>query len=265
LADVYKISELFLLFLVTKVKMSILGIIPARFASTRFPGKPLAMIEGKSMLQRVYEQAALSKLTDLVVATDDKRIMDHVASFGGKAVMTGEAHASGTDRCYEAYQLMGASHRYVLNVQGDEPFLNPEQINELIAVCDGDVDLATQMIRCDSQEVLFDSGEVKIVLNEKKEAIYFSRSVIPFLKNKDPREWHLCHEYFRHVGMYAYRGEVLKQISALKPSPLEMAESLEQLRWVEAGYKITCVTTRFDSHCVDTPEDIEKVLRLLRR
>ena len=245
--------------------MSILGVIPARYASTRFPGKPLVMIEGKSMLQRVYEQAAQSQLSDLVVATDDERITAHVASFGAKAIMTGVDHASGTDRCYEAYVKLGASHDYVINIQGDEPFLDPAQIDELVAVCDGKVELATQMIKCDSHNVLFDAGEVKIVLNQHNEAIYFSRSVIPFLKNREVQTWHEHHDYFRHVGMYVYKGDVLKQITALKPSSLELAESLEQLRWVQAGYKITCVLTKFDSHCIDTPEDIDKVLQLMKQ
>ena len=245
--------------------MRILGVIPARYASTRFPGKPLAMIDGKSMLARVWEQAAQSRLTDLVVATDDERIMSHVASFGGRSVMTGAHHASGTDRCFEAFEKMGGAYDYVINVQGDEPFLNPVQINELVDVCDGQVALATQMIQCDAHSVLFDSGEVKIVLNEKNEAIYFSRSVIPFLKNKPEQEWHLHHPYYRHVGMYVYRGDILKQITMLPASALEKAESLEQLRWVEAGFKIKCVVTAYDSHCIDTPEDIEKVLQLMKQ
>ncbi len=244
--------------------MNILGVIPARYASTRFPGKPLAMIQGKSMLQRVYEQAALSKLKTLVVATDDARIFDHVTAFGGKAILTEVNHPSGTDRCFEAMKKTAGEFDYVLNIQGDEPFLNPIQINELVDVCNGQVELATQMIRCESESVLFDSGEVKIVLNEKNEAIYFSRSVIPFLKNKALSTWHMHHDYYRHVGMYVYRSDILEKISALKPSKLEMAESLEQLRWLEAGYKIKCVITAYDSHCVDTPEDIEKVLKLMK-
>lgn len=243
--------------------MNILGVIPARYASTRFPGKPLAMIQGKSMLQRVYEQAALSNLKTLVVATDDARILEHVQTFGGKAVLTAVDHPSGTDRCFEAMQKAGGTYDYIINIQGDEPFLNPIQINELVDVCNGTVELATQMIRCESEAVLFDSGEVKIVLNENNEAIYFSRSVIPFLKNKDVHTWHLHHDYFRHVGMYVYRRDILEKITALNPSKLELAESLEQLRWLEAGYKIKCVSTAYDSHCVDTPEDIAKVLKLM--
>jgi 3-deoxy-manno-octulosonate cytidylyltransferase (CMP-KDO synthetase) len=243
--------------------MKILGVIPARYASTRFPGKPLSMIKGKSMLERVYVQASKSKLKELVVATDDDRIFEHVLSFGGKAIMTDVNHQSGTDRCYEACEKLNSNYDYLINVQGDEPFLDPEQINELIDVCDGSVELATQMIACHSHEVLFDTGEVKIVLNKNNEALYFSRSVIPHLKNLDPKAWHQHFKYYRHVGMYAYKIAVLKSICELKPSTLELAESLEQLRWLEVGFKIKCVETSFDSHCIDTPDDIDKVLKLM--
>ena len=245
--------------------MSIIGIIPARYASTRFPGKPLALINGKSMLQRVYEQSAKAVLLDeVIVATDDERIAEHAASFGAKAILTNTSHPSGTDRCFEAYTLNGKSFDYVLNVQGDEPFLEPEQINSLVKACEGKVEIATQMIRCTSHAVLFDPGEVKIVLNKKKEALYFSRSVIPFLKGKEEKEWHRYFDYYRHVGMYAYRTDILEKICHLPTSTLETAESLEQLRWLENGYNIKCVDTTYDSHCVDTPEDIEKVLRLMK-
>jgi len=244
--------------------MSILAIIPARYASTRFPGKPLAMIKGKTMLQRVYEQALQCELLDgVIVATDDERIASHARDFGAGVVTTRTDHPSGTDRCFEAYQLYKNKCDYVINVQGDEPFLDPQQITSLAKVCDGTVEIATQMIKCTSHEVLFDKGEVKIVLNTNKEAMYFSRNVIPYIKNKDEKEWHKHFDYYRHVGMYAYRIDVLEKITRLKPSALELAESLEQLRWLEYGYKITCAETAFDSHCIDTPEDIEKVLRLM--
>lgn len=243
---------------------SILGVIPARYQSSRFPGKPLVQILGKSMIQRVYEQAKKSNLlADVVVATDDERIYEHVLSFGGKAVYTKENHPSGTDRCFEAFQNYNGNYDYVINIQGDEPFIDPSQIDLLANVCDGTTELATLMIPVDSHEVLFDNGEVKIVLNQHHEALYFSRMVIPFIKGKSESEWHLNHSYYRHVGMYAYRADVLKQVTELQPSSLENAESLEQLRWLENGLKIKCVTTNFDSHCVDTPEDIEKVIRLM--
>lgn len=241
----------------------IAGIIPARYASSRFPGKPLADIGGKSMIQRVYEQVSNSKsLHTVVVATDDDRIRSHVEAFGGKVIMTGTHHPSGTDRCYDALQQLGSGYRYVINIQGDEPFIDPAQIDELAAVlADGTTEIATQMIPVASHEELFDRGEVKIVLNTQMEALYFSRMVIPFIKGIDEKEWHLHHPYFRHVGMYAYRADILEKLTALSVSALEKAESLEQLRWLENGYKIKCVPTTYDSHCVDSPEDIEKVVK----
>lgn len=243
---------------------SIIGIIPARYASTRFPGKPLAMIRGKSMLQRVYEQASKSRLlNEIIVATDDLRIAEHAKSFGATTIITRTEHPSGTDRCYEAYVSNNKKFEYVINIQGDEPFLDPEQIDSLARACALDTEIATQMIKCRSHDVLFDRGEVKIVLSKNQEALYFSRNVIPFIKGYDERDWHNCFDYYRHVGMYAYRSDVLEKITQLEPSTLEKAESLEQLRWIENGYKIKCIETTYDSHCVDTPEDIEKVLRLM--
>src|SRR6201997_3062977 len=245
--------------------MKILGIIPARYASTRFPGKPLIDIQGKSMIQRVYEQAKKAhKLHDVVVATDDDRILNHVQSFGGKAVMTLPNHPSGTDRCYEVLKKADTDYNYVINIQGDEPFIDPSQIDLLAQVCDGKTELATLMIPVDSHEVLFDTGEVKITLNNQQEALYFSREVIPHIKGVDKKDWHKHFPYYRHVGMYAYRADVLKQITTLAPSSLEKAESLEQLRWLENGFKIKLAITDFDSHCIDTPEDIEKVIRLMK-
>lgn len=245
--------------------MSIIGIIPARYASTRFPGKPLAMIDGKTMLQRVVEQSKKASLiTEILVASDDKRIETHCEEIGVKCVMTSADHPSGTDRCQEAYKLSGSKAAYIVNIQGDEPFLHPEQINSLAKVCDGNVELATQMIKCVDHTMLADSGEVKIVLNKNNEALYFSRSIIPFVKNEDPKNWHNKHVYYRHVGMYAYRADILEKISKLPVSLLEKAESLEQLRWLENGFKIKCVETSYESHCVDTPEDIEKVLKLMK-
>lgn len=245
----------------------ILGVIPARYASTRFPGKPLIDIQGKSMIRRVYEQAkAAPQLSRVVVATDDQRIFDHVMAFGGEAVMTKENHPSGTDRCFEAMQKCGGNFNYVINIQGDEPFIDPSQIGLLAETLkDNNTELATLMIPVDSHEVLFDMGEVKIVLNDKMEALYFSRMVIPYIKGVDQKEWHRHHNYFRHVGMYAYRADILEKITKLMPSALEKAESLEQLRWLENGYKIKCAVTTHDSHCIDTPEDVEKVLRLMKK
>ena len=242
----------------------IVAIIPARYASTRFPGKPLVDIMGKSMIQRVYEQASRSQsVNKVVVATDDQRIFDHVLSFGGHVLMTDADHPSGTDRCWDALQQLEEKFDYVINVQGDEPFIEPEQVDELARVLqDGTIELATQMIEVDSHELLFDKGEVKIVLNNESEALYFSRMVIPFIKGVEEKDWHTHHRYYRHVGMYAYRADILEKITRLRVSALEKAESLEQLRWLENGFKIKCVPTIFESHCIDTAGDIEKVLRL---
>jgi 3-deoxy-manno-octulosonate cytidylyltransferase (CMP-KDO synthetase) len=244
--------------------MKILGIIPARYASTRFPGKPLIDILGKSMLQRVYEQAGKCKLlTELVVATDDERIKTHAASFGANVVMTKEEHPSGTDRCFEALLNTRKEFDYVINIQGDEPFIDPGQIDLLAGLCDGNTELATLMIKCNSHDVLFDKGEVKITLNSENEALYFSRMVIPFIKGVEEKDWHKHFNYYRHVGMYAYRTDILKKVTQLQPSSLEKAESLEQLRWLENGFRIKCAETLHDSHCIDTPEDIEKVIKLM--
>ena len=242
----------------------IVGIIPARYASSRFPGKPLIDIKGKSMIQRVYQQAAKSKLLHkVVVATDDEKIFNHVKNFGGEVVMTASDHPSGTDRCWDALQQLEEDYQYVINIQGDEPFIEPAQIDELATVLkDGSIELATQMIAVDNYEILFDKGEVKIVLNKNNEALYFSRMVIPFIKGVDEQEWHQYHQYFRHVGMYAYRKDILEKITTLPVSSLERAESLEQLRWIENGFTIKCVVTKYESHCIDMPEDVEKLLHL---
>lgn len=243
----------------------ILGVIPARYASTRFPGKPLADIKGKSMIRRVYEQAKKShRLNEVCVATDDTRIADHVKDFGGHAIITDPHHPSGTDRCYEAFAKTGGNFSHVINIQGDEPFIDPSQIDLLAGLCDAKTELATLMIAIDSHEVLFDTGEVKITFNTDNEALYFSREVIPHLKGIDKKNWHKHHQYYRHVGMYAYRADVLKKVTTLVPSDLEKAESLEQLRWLENGFKIKLAVTDFDSHCIDTPQDVEKVIRLMR-
>lgn len=242
----------------------IVGIIPARYGSSRFPGKPLIDIHGKTMIQRVYEQSCKAKsLSKVVVATDDERIFKHVEGFGGNVIYTKQEHPSGTDRCFEALKNLAIDASYVINIQGDEPFIDPSQIELLAVLCDGNTELATLMIKVDNHEVLFDMGEVKITLNKQNEALYFSRMVIPYIKGIPQNEWHLHHPYFRHVGMYAYRTDVLEAVCKLQPSSLEQAESLEQLRWLENGFKIKCATTTHDSHCIDTPEDVIKVSKLL--
>ncbi len=247
----------------------IIGIIPARYGSTRFPGKPLADIGGKSMIQRVIEQANQAKsLSMVVVATDDDRIAEAVRRIGAEVVMTRSDHPSGTDRCWEAYDrlvadglISGSSSDYVLNIQGDEPFIDPAQIDELATILDGTIELATQMATVDSAQMLHDPKEAKIVINEQNEALYFSRSAVPYLWGIEPDQWHKQHAYHRHVGLYAYRADVLEKITQLPPSPLELAESLEQLRWIEAGYRIKLVATKYQTPSVDSPADIEKILQ----
>jgi 3-deoxy-manno-octulosonate cytidylyltransferase (CMP-KDO synthetase) len=241
----------------------IVGIIPARYGSTRFPGKPLADVGGKSMIRRVYEQAKRSRsLQRVVVATDDERIREHVRSFGGEAVLTPVEIPSGTDRCWAALGRIGGAFRYVVNIQGDEPFIDPSQIDQLASVLnDGKTEIATLIIPVGRQELLFDPGEAKVVVNAEMEALYFSRSVIPFVHGEPPERWVTSHRFYRQVGMYAYRTDILGRITTLPVSPLEQAESLEQLRWLENGFRIRCVETAFESHCIDKPEDVERILR----
>ena len=250
----------------------IIGIIPSRYASTRFPGKPLADILGKSMIQRVYEQASQAKcLSKVVVATEDQRIVDHVKSFGGHVVMTSPDHFSGTERVFEAYELIkgvesesiNLEQDYIINIQGDEPFLVAEQINELGTILDGKVEIASQIIPCSDNAILFDEREAKVIVNTNQEAIYFSRHVLPYFKGIPQEEWHKHHTYYRQVGMYAYRADILKKITQLPVSGLETAESLEQLRWIENGYKIKMALTKYESHCIDTFEDIGMILDML--
>jgi 3-deoxy-manno-octulosonate cytidylyltransferase (CMP-KDO synthetase) len=242
--------------------VQILGIIPARYASTRFPAKALVDIGGKSMIQRVYEQAVQAgKLSRVVVATDDKRILDHVEGFGGTAIMTSESHQSGTDRCFEALTKTEGQYDYVINIQGDEPFISPEPINDLAAVLNGQTELATLVKVIDSEEILFNANVPKAVLNKRGEVLYFSRQTIPYLRNIEQEEWLHKHTFYKHIGIYAYRVDVLEEITKLPVSSLEKAEALEQLRWLENGYSIKAVITFDDSHGVDTPEDLDRVSR----
>lgn len=240
--------------------MRILGVIPARYASSRFPAKPLADIGGKSMIQRVYEQASKCKsLLEVVVATDHQEIADEVASFSGKVVMTREDHQSGTDRCFEAYKSLDEAFDYVINIQGDEPFINPKQITELAHLLDGTTQLATLAKKIEKEEDLFSPNVVKVVLDENQKALYFSRSPIPYNRTAPKNNWTGNHDYFKHIGIYAYRTDVLEKITKLKVSSLENAESLEQLRWLQNGYSIKVNETQYHSIGIDTPEDLEKV------
>ncbi|MCE7039808.1 3-deoxy-manno-octulosonate cytidylyltransferase [Dyadobacter sp. CY312] len=240
--------------------MQILGIIPARYASTRFPAKALADIGGKTMIRRVYEQALQAgKLSKVVVATDDQRIMDHVLDFGGQAVMTSENHQSGTDRCYEALTKTDGHYDYVINIQGDEPFISPEPIDSLAQELNGVTELATLVKIIDQEDLLFNVNVPKAVLNIRNEVMYFSRQTIPYIRNHEAGEWLKNHVFYKHIGIYAYRSDVLEALTRLPVSTLEKAEALEQLRWLENGYAIKAVITNDDSHGVDTPEDLEKV------
>lgn len=245
--------------------MKIIGIIPARYASTRFPAKPLTDIGGRSMIQRVYEQAKKSKsLADVVVATDDERIASHVKSFGGNVVMTSELHQSGTDRCFEAINTFSKDADVVINIQGDEPFIHPEQI-DLVASCFAfaDVQIATLVKKITTEDELFNVNIPKVILNKNKEAVLFSRQTIPYIRGKEQNDWLKNYTFYKHIGIYAYRTKVLEEITALKQSPLELAESLEQLRWLENGYKIKVEITDFESVAVDTPDDLKKLIKFL--
>ncbi|SKB42506.1 3-deoxy-manno-octulosonate cytidylyltransferase [Daejeonella lutea] len=244
--------------------MKILGIIPARFASTRFPGKPLIDVAGKSMIQRVYVQCLKStQLDKVVVATDDKRIHDHVLNFGGEAVMTSEKHSSGTDRCNEVAGMF-PDFDICINIQGDEPMIDPEQI-DLVSGCfkDAAVGLATLVKKVIATDELFNPNTPKVIFNKNMEAVYFSRNTIPFLRNSKQENWLNDHTYYKHIGIYGYRTTILSEITQLEMSGLEKAESLEQLRWVENGYKIKVAITEKESQAIDTPEDLQKVLALL--
>lgn len=243
--------------------MRVLALIPARFASTRFPGKPLADIAGKPMIQWVYERAS-AVFGYAFVATDDVRIEKAVISFGGRVIMTSTEHKSGTDRCAEALAkaetLTGEAFDVVVNIQGDEPFIQTEQLRKLIGCFDEvNVDIATLVKPFSSTDDIFNANSPKVVLNLAGDAIYFSRSVIPFLRGVEQKEWAARHTYYKHIGLYAYRAKALREITVLEQSPLELAESLEQLRWIENGYRIRVAKTNMETLAVDTPEDLERV------
>ncbi len=242
--------------------MQITGIIPARYQSTRFPGKPLADIKGKPMIQRTWEQARKA-LDKVVVATDDERIRRAVISFGGEVVMTSPLHRSGTDRCAEASAILasaGSIHDAVINIQGDEPFIQPEQIR-LLADCflDEGVRIATLVKKIMSGSDLFNPNMPKVVVSKEWNAIYFSRSPIPFVRGKEKDEWKDAHEFYRHIGMYGYLAETLREITRLEQSSLEITEMLEQNRWIENGYTIRVRETTLEVEAVDTPEDLARI------
>ena len=244
--------------------MKVLGIIPSRYESTRFPGKSLIDIMGKTMIQRVYEQAKKSKqLDDLVVATDDQRIFEEVKGFGGSVIITGKHHKNGTERCLEVAESLQA--QFVVNIQGDEPFIQPEQIDKLCSIISSDTDLATLIKRIKDPSDLGNPNLVKVVKSLDDHALYFSRSPIPFDRSMNKAPTLPSKKiYWKHIGIYAYRTEVLSQIVKLEESALEKMESLEQLRWLENGYKIKTAETHFESMGIDTPEDLDHLIAKMK-
>ena len=245
--------------------MKFIAIIPARYQSTRFPGKPLATLGDKFIIQHVYNNAKKT-LDDVWVATDDERIAKVVSNFGGKFIMTSTNHQSGTDRCAEAARILSADHDFdvIVNIQGDEPFVRTEQIESLKSCfTDQATDISTLVKVIENEETLFNPNRPKVVIDEKQNALLFSRSPIPFIRGKEKQDWVSAHTFYSHLGMYAYRKDVLQEITQLSPSKLELVESLEQLRWLENGYKIKTACTQFESIGIDTPEDLEQAKRFL--
>ena len=238
--------------------MKVLGIIPSRFGSSRFPGKPLIDIAGKSMIQRVYEQASTSSLIDkLVVATDDLRIYDHVKDFGGEALMTSSEHENGTERCGEVIQTF-SGFDVVINIQGDEPLIQPIQLNKVLTLFeDKEVSIGTLVKRISDEKEINNPNRIKVVLNAVNDAIYFSRCTIPYNRTIDKVA------YFKHIGIYAWRLKTLKELLQLSACELEKTESLEQLRWIYNGYSIRTAETEIETPNIDTPEDLQEVLRVL--
>nr|NQU92450.1 3-deoxy-manno-octulosonate cytidylyltransferase [Bacteroidota bacterium] len=244
--------------------MKIAGIIPSRYDSSRFPGKPLADIMGKTMIRRVYDQACKADtLEKVVVATDDQRIFDEITNNGGNAMMTASYHQSGTDRCSEVIEKLnsqGETFDAVINIQGDEPFIDPGQINQVANIMqDATIQIATLIKEIQSAEEIFYPNVVKVVVDNRMKAIYFSRSAIPWVRNTNKTDWIQKRKFYKHIGIYAYRTEVLMKIVKLMSGSLESAESLEQLRWIENGYSVQTIVTDFESIAVDTPQDLSKI------
>ena len=239
-----------------------IGVIPARYGSSRFPGKPLVDIAGQSMIQRVYSQAKnATSLAEVIVATDDQRIYNHVKSFAGNVMMTSKDHQSGTDRCAEVASTLNGFD-IVINIQGDEPFIDPQQI-DLLTSCfqKSDTEIATLIRRIETEDELFNENKPKVVLNRKGEAIYFSRQAVPFLRGIKPNDWLTRRPYYNHIGIYGYRIDVLQHLTALPLSDLETMEALEQLRWIDNGYKIQTAISQHSNDAIDTPGDLKYVLK----
>ena len=243
--------------------MKFIGIIPARYASTRFPGKPLAMLGGRTVIQRVYEQAT-AILDEAYVATDDERIFQAVEQFGGRAIMTRADHKSGTDRIEEAAEKIGTQADVIINIQGDEPFIQKSQIETLMHLFDEpSTQIGTLGKRFESIEAAMNPNSPKIVTDKRGFALYFSRSIIPYVRGKEQSEWLQHFPYLKHLGLYVYRREVLQEVTQLPQSPLEIAESLEQLRWLENGYRIRVGLTDVETVGIDTPEDLQRAEEFL--
>ena len=245
--------------------MKILGIIPARFESSRFPGKPLVDIAGKSMIQRVYEQCQKSsRLDKVLVATDDLRILDHLKSFGGEGIMTSSKHTSGTDRCGEVAEQF-PEFDILVNIQGDEPMIDPHQIDLLCSCYDNlNTRIATLVKLIHTKDELVNENTPKVILNKNHQAVYFSRATIPYLRGKKIDNWLSEHTFYKHIGIYAFKRQTLSEITKLPLSDLEIVEGLEQLRWIENGYAIQAAITDQESQAIDTPEDLIKLLKLLK-
>jgi 3-deoxy-manno-octulosonate cytidylyltransferase (CMP-KDO synthetase) len=245
--------------------MNFIGIIPARYESTRFPGKPLAILGNKPMIQWVYENASKS-LKHVWVATDDDRIFNAVQAFGGNAIKTLSTHQSGTDRCAEAARILAEKIDFdvVVNIQGDEPFIQADQIELLKSCFKSNAEIATLVKKIENLEELFNPNRPKAVLDSQQNALYFSRSPIPFIRGEDEKNWLKKNNFWAHIGMYAYKADVLQKITKLNNGKLELSESLEQLRWLENGYRINTAETSHQSIGIDTPEDLEQALQLLQ-
>lgn len=245
--------------------MKFIAVIPARYASSRFPGKPLATLGGKMVIERVYEQVS-SVLDEVYVATDDERIYNAVVGFGGKAIMTSDKHKSGTDRIAEAVEKIESKADVVINIQGDEPFIHPDQIRTAMSLFDdNDTEIATLGKPFESMDAADNPNSPKIVVGQNGRALYFSRSVIPFVRGKEHTDWLKYYPFLKHIGLYAYRRETLMKITKLEQTPLELAESLEQLRWLEHGIAVKVGTTNCETIGIDTPEDLQRAEEFIKK
>ncbi len=241
----------------------VVAVIPARYASSRYPGKPLVDLGGKPMIQRTYERvASVTSWDRIIVATDDARIFDMAKAFGAEVMMTREDHVSGTDRCAEVLQNLGEEVDYLVNIQGDEPFIEPDQLIEIMNAFHSNAPIYTLVKQITTIDTLFNPNSPKVVLDAQQRALYFSRHAIPYMRGLPQEDWLSHHRYFKHIGLYAYRADILPKLNQLPSSDLERAESLEQLRWLQHGFQIQTVETQFETIGIDSPEDLEKIKKL---